>query len=926
MQMQLKHFTGFAALTLILVLTNSANVLAQEVTKKTNSKLSVDEIVVTARKRQESLQEVPLSITAFTADQLEQLGAFDNEDVALLTPNFNTVTRIGRTSDLPTIRGQSAPVQGVAPNASYFIDGVYVSGSIKTMTLGPIERVEILRGPQSAQFGRSTFSGAINYITKRPTNEFSGQLKSSVASHDSATVSGWASGPLVQDRLLYFVGASWDTYGGEYRNELKDFQAPIHLAAPLTAPQRGDNSRLGGTETKDINLTLTWTPSDSSQLTFKSSYNEGDDEHYVSQLQELGELNCYLPTVGNPGTADNSSETWFTTSGGDFCGTFDPKRVNYNPQNPFNPSNPSFGVSAYPSPEAYEPGWAFPRPAPGTPVGIANTLPAQGAPRQTRLNLPDFYDGIMGNPGCLGGITPADCIAAPAKPGTRRKTKRLFLEFTQDVWGNWRSISRIAYNKDDFEAAYDLDRTERRPLLGTGLFHMLDMSTREDRSFESRIESTSDTPLRGSLGVNYIKLDRKTFQRQFPGPGLGQFPARPFDENTENVAVFGSMEYDLTDQWRLSTEVRWAKEDRDITSGVACEDVGDPFEGLENIGKITTKSLTPRFTVSYQPTDTANYYALLAKGEKPAEFINAYYRSTADQCETLAVDAAGGANTVKPEKAWTYEVGTKQTWLDRRITANLSLFFIDWENQAVIRNTLVGGMLTSIITNAGASEVWGAELETNFIFTENLSGQFSYGLANGTFTNFNDEQLARTTGVGLKLLPNGKPERDARGDPVYDESANNAKGLRIPGSPKHTFIFGLNYTNEVTLNLLDGADTLDWFARTNFVLETGRYDSPDNHLKFPNRKLWSGRVGLESTSWTFTTYVNNILDDLTPLGISRFPIITGPTWANGYTLTGPAPFEGIPNGQGGAGGPTQYSTFPAFGRAYGLELVYRFGD
>ena len=906
MRSHTNQIAGLVAFAAALTLGNAANAVAQEVAEAGNSKLSAEEIVVTARRRDESLQEVPLSVTAFTADKLEELGAFDNDDVALLTPNFNTINRVGRRADQPTIRGQSAPATAAGANASYFIDGVFVSGSIKSMTLGPVERVEILRGPQSAQFGRATFSGAINYITKRPTNEFSGQFKSSVASHDSATVSGWASGPLVQDRLLYFVGASWDTYGGEYRNGLKDYQAPIHLAALLTAPQRGDNSRLGGTETKDVSLTLTWIPSDSSQLTFKSSYNEGDDDHYVSLLQETGELNCYLPTVGNPGTADNSGETWYTTSAGAFCGTFNPDRVSYNPSNPFNPSNPSFNVGTYPGPEAYEPGWAFPFLPPGTPIGIANTLPPEGAPRQSRLNLPDFYDGIMGSPGCLGSTTPADCIAAPGEPGTRRKTKRLFLEFAQDFLGDWSWITRVAYNDDDFEQAFDLDRTERRPILGLGLFHMLESSTRKDSSFESRVESPGNKALRGSLGVNYFKLDRRTFQRRFPGPGQGQFQG-PTEETTKNIAVFGSLEYDLSDHWRLSGEARWAKEDRDINSGEACDDVGDPFEGQQNIGTLSTESLTPRFTVSYQPTDTANYYALLAKGEKPAEFVTPYYRSTADQCESLAIDAAGGANTILPEKAWTYEVGTKQTWMDRRLTTNLSLFFIDWENQAVTRNTLVGGMLTQINVNSGTSEVWGAELETSFNFTENLSGQFAYGLANGTFTNYNDEELARTTGVGLQLLPNGQPELDANGDPIYDESANNARGLRLPNSPKHSFIFGLDYTNEITLNLVGGAENLDWFARTNFVLETSRYDASNNLLKYPNRKLWGARVGLTSPNWTVTAYVNNILDDLTPNGILSFPLVTGPTWAGGK-------------------GPTQFSTSPAFGRAYGLELVYRFGD
>ncbi len=944
---ELNRFALLATFTLVLTLTNAMGADEDTVTedepKKAKSKLSADEIVVTARKREESLQDVPLSITAFTSEKLEEVGAFDNEDVALLTPNFNTERQVGRRLDRPTIRGQSAPSTGAAPNASYFVDGAFVSGSIQTLTLGPIARVEILRGPQSAQFGRATFAGAVNYVTRKPTNEFTGQVKSSVGSFDSATVSGWASGPAIQDTLYYFASASWDTYGGEYRNSLKLGQAPIHLAAPLTAPTRGDNSHLGGTDTKDVALKFLWTPTDETEVTFKASFTKGNDDHYVQLIQETGELNCYLPTIGNPGTEDNSDEVWFTTSAGAFCGTLDPDRVSYFAANPFNPSNPSFNVGSNGA-ELYEPGFLFP-PVPGFTPGIAYTLPMEGARREARYNLPDFYDGInyaqsLGNPSfnptCLGG-SGLDCIAAPAQPGTRRSTTRLLTQWEQD-YGDWTWLSRIAYNNDDFDQVYDLDRTERRPILNTGLFHMMEKAKWEDYSFESRVESPVDAPLRGMFGVNYFEQDRESFQRRFPGPGQAQFTAKPLTQNIKNYAVFGSLEYDINDELIFATEARWAKEDRDIDAGVACADISSPNFGLTNRGESTVKALSPRFTLTYQPEETATYYALAAKGDKPAEFVLAYFRTTADPCSSIDEfnKPDNGRTIIKPEKAWTYELGTKQSFLDRRLTANLSVFYINWTNQAVSENVLIGGTLTQINVNSGKSKVWGAELETSFIFTENLTGQFSWGLANNTFREYNSEGLAQFTGVGLLLAPNGLPQRDENGELIYDESANNSKGLRLPGSPKHSFIFGLNYGNEVTLNLLDGPETLEWFARTDFVLETDRYAESNNFTKFQNRKRWNGRLGLESADWTITAYVNNILDDTTPTGIFGFPVITGPTWANGFELNnaggpvgipavGAPPYWGVNNFNPGTG-PEMNSVSPAFGRAYGIELVYRFGD
>jgi iron complex outermembrane receptor protein len=115
---------------------NSSDV-ADETTEPT-AKSGPEEIVVTARKREENLQEVPISITAFTADQLRESGAVNNYDVALLTVNFNTLQQTGRRQDRPVIRGMTAPANRGEANASYFIDGAFVSGSISTASLGPV--------------------------------------------------------------------------------------------------------------------------------------------------------------------------------------------------------------------------------------------------------------------------------------------------------------------------------------------------------------------------------------------------------------------------------------------------------------------------------------------------------------------------------------------------------------------------------------------------------------------------------------------------------------------------------------------------------------------------------------------------------------------------------------------------------------------
>jgi outer membrane receptor protein involved in Fe transport len=93
-----------------------------------DEEMSLEEVIVTARKRQENLQEVPLSVTAFNASTLQDYRMFSPEDIAGFTPGFSFVNSFGRDSDRPVVRGMSN-ILG-SPNASFFIDGVYVPGTI----------------------------------------------------------------------------------------------------------------------------------------------------------------------------------------------------------------------------------------------------------------------------------------------------------------------------------------------------------------------------------------------------------------------------------------------------------------------------------------------------------------------------------------------------------------------------------------------------------------------------------------------------------------------------------------------------------------------------------------------------------------------------------------------------------------------------
>jgi iron complex outermembrane receptor protein len=836
-----------------------------------------EEIVVTARKREESLQEVPLSIKAFSAETLQQAGAINNEDVALLTVNFNTVQQLGRRLDRPTIRGQAAPAVGGEPNASYFIDGAYVSGSISTLTLGPIERVEILRGPQSTQFGRATFSGAVNYVTRRPTKEFTGELQTKMGSDDTRQIAGWMSGPIIDDTLMAFVSAGWDQYGGEWNNNLKADQAdPLNFINP---PQMGDSSDLGGTDTKDFQTKFLWTPNDTSEFTLKLGYTEGDDDHYVQLIQEPGELNCYLPTP------DNSGEDWYSTSRGAFCGTIDEEHVRYTEENPFNPSNPDF------DPNTYLPVTNLNGPGQVPNLALINNLPNEGGARQSRFNLPDFYNG-MELPDFSGffGNEPEDWIASPEEPGVKRKQYRSLFQYDEDIQ-DWGLMFRAAYNKDDTQQGYDLDRTEQRYFGGT--FEMYEDFTRKDHSFEIRTDSPGDARLRGSVGLYYFSQEYESNQKRFVSQGDGQL-SRALTQDITNYAAFGSIDYDITQQLTFSTEVRWANDKKDIEANFICEDPNSPYFGQQVTDKTDNDSLTPRFTLRYEPSDQLMFYGLAAKGNKPAEFNQTFFRpATASACESLGAVEDGGSR-IEEEKAWTYETGAKSTWIDRRITANLAVFYIDWENQGVFNTIPIGGILSNVVVNAGKSEIKGLELETAFVLTNHLTANLSYGLSDSEFTEYSDDFFAKTTGIGLDPLT---------GNAI--NGSNNVKGHHLPNSPKHSVVAGLSYNHPLF------AET-EWFMNTNYVWESERYTSAANFTKIGERNLWNSRLGLDNSTWRVTAYVDNILDDKTPSSVLAFQYLQDLNWRNGAGSRGTA-VEGN-------------SVVPYPGRRYGLELLVRFGN
>lgn len=237
---------------------------------------ALEVITVTARRTVESLQEAPISVSAFTSEAMEERGIADVNDLAQFTPGLSFSQAFGRTVDRPVVRGQSnilAGVQfGVESGTAYFIDGVYYNGDIQALDFDSLERVEVIKGPQSALYGRNTYAGAINFVTRAPADSLEGKVKLSYASHATRDVSASFSTPLGETFGVRVSGRHHE-YDGEYTNSLT-------------------GAKVGSEEDDSVSGTLTWEPTDDFKARLFSVYRTQDDGPLALYLQGTNYNNC----------------------------------------------------------------------------------------------------------------------------------------------------------------------------------------------------------------------------------------------------------------------------------------------------------------------------------------------------------------------------------------------------------------------------------------------------------------------------------------------------------------------------------------------------------------------------------------------------------------------------------------------------------
>lgn len=485
----------------------------------------IEEIVVTARKKEETLQSAPVAVSAFTSEAIAERGITDMNDIARFTPGLSFSQAFGRSTDRPVIRGQSnvlAGVQfGVESGTAYFVDGIYYPGDIQSFDLGQVERVEIIKGPQSALYGRNTYAGAINYITKTPSNKWEGSAKAVLAEYDEREFAAGIRGPIMGDKVFLGLNARYYEYGGQYKNQLT-------------------GSKVGNEESRSVSGTLFIQATENLTARLRGQYARDSDGPLALFLQGAEFNNC------KPGF----------------------RSIQYRQNPPVLLPGSFQGVRpATDNPNQYFCGVIKPRPD----LIRLNTDPLpNGTPDGTA------YDGVLNKQYLTSLIVDYDVGGSG------------YVVTSQTGWRwNENLFGTDSDHSDANIFPNATGRFTTANPLGTEAF--LANTNRDlvrDYSQELRIASPQNRSLRGILGGYYYYQRFENVDLTFAAPTNGiPFGTNGSNLDTvENTAAFALLSYDITSQLTVTGEVRWAVETKQtINWGAANARVFDRQEKYQSV-------------------------------------------------------------------------------------------------------------------------------------------------------------------------------------------------------------------------------------------------------------------------------------------------------------------------------------------------------
>jgi len=522
----------------------------------------IDEMVVTVRKRAESVQDVPTAVTVFSADQITGRGIGDVGDVAKFTPGLTFDKGFSPQDTRLQIRG--LPATRGKPPVGVLLDGIDISseaigtaggGTLVNLRLLDAERVEVVKGPHSALYGRNAFGGAVNYVSKQPSDEFTGDLNADIGGDGQLELRGAVSGPVGDTGLSLRLSAGHAEHDGFYENSVS-------------------GSDLGGFESDSVALAAKFEASDNFTINGRIAWSE--DEYDPAAIFNLGGGTGMTETLPVPDSANTGGVTASTSATVGRTG--------------------SIGSFDYPISQSINPrtGEDYPGSSLETVVASLNldwdigAVTLQSWTGYTKGEASQFLDiDRVGLP--LVTVT-SPLPGGMGEPLTVAQEFNLETEteqFSQEFRLSGSEEGRFRWSIGALYWDEDVDQVERN--LSTSLF--------------------SET---ASAGLNTLLVN------SIVPTGVGI-------RETQHWSIYALTEFDFTEKWTLGVEARYAEEDYTYTLDSALTALGlgvTPVAVLASSrlrGTATEddKFFTPRISLEYQANDDVLIYGSVAKGVKP---------------------------------------------------------------------------------------------------------------------------------------------------------------------------------------------------------------------------------------------------------------------------------------------------------------------
>lgn len=251
---------------------------------------TLEEVVVTAQKRETSLQKTPIAVSAFDHQSIENFGIGDVRDIGSIVPNMS-VTEISSNATTVTIsmRGSSTgnPAPYWEPTVGIYLNNVFIGKTVGGIfDLLDVERIEVLRGPQGTLYGKNTLSGAVNYITRKPSGELSGDLRLGAGNYDLQSAYGSVDLPRLETgigSLSANIAATIKKRGDLYDNT----PDPLNNATGLTSSHAPSSSGFKSIDSRGFRASLLWDVSDDIAVLYEYHSQDIDQTPPLAQLTSI---------------------------------------------------------------------------------------------------------------------------------------------------------------------------------------------------------------------------------------------------------------------------------------------------------------------------------------------------------------------------------------------------------------------------------------------------------------------------------------------------------------------------------------------------------------------------------------------------------------------------------------------------------------